>query len=566
MSGLPTPPNASQDLTGAKALLMAGDAAGALALMRALVAAEPSKHELRYWLASAALGAGQADEADGALNDARLLHAFALIRGFGGDVQRLTKDPAYAVAVADMLYDANAIATAGVALSLAISAGHPDLQALFTYGLCLHHQGRAEEAALVFRAVTESDRTTAQAHEFLLFSLFFVKDGVRRHAAEAREWARLYEDKGPAPPLKNSREPGRKLRIGYVAPSFVRQQARQFIIPLIESHDREQVEVFLYPTDAAGETDWAQPVTVRAIGALSDQDAAALIRKDRIDVLVDVWGHNPGNRLPVFGRRVAPVQVTWLNYQQTTGLTNMDYALHADSVPTPGMAELFTETVWTVPRISAPFRPDPQVRISPAPSLASGQVTFGSFTNPAKVSDETVAAWARILKGRPRSRLLLKYRYYEDHILARVTAARFAAHGVDADRLVFDGHSKGEAYENAFGLVDLALDTSPCPGGTTSLEALSRGVPVLALRGETFYSRAGLAIVKEAGLPDLVTDSWDDYVAKAIEISASPASLQALRDRAVAGFAVAAYRDEAGVARMMEKAYREMFELWRVKA
>jgi protein O-GlcNAc transferase len=366
--------------------------------------------------------------------------------------------------------------------------------------------------------------------------------------------------------LKNSREPGRKLRIGYVSPSFVQLQARQFVVPLIEGHDREQVEVFLYPAQAAGETDWSKPVTVRAIGALSDQDAAALIRKDRIDVLIDVWGHNPGNRLPVFGLRAAPVQVTWLNYQQTTGLSRMDYALHADSVPTPDMAELFTETIWTVPRISAPFRPDPQARVSPAPSLAKGHVTFGSFTNPAKVSDESVAAWARILKGRPGSRLILKYKYYEDQVLARVTAARFAAHGVNMDRLIFDGHTKGEAYEDAFAQIDLALDTSPCPGGTTSLEALSRGVPILALSGETFYSRIGLAIVREAGLPDLITDSWDAYVAKAIEVSASPAGLQVLRDRAAAGFAAAPYLDEVGVARLMEEAYRGMFERWRETA
>lgn len=563
MSTVSQTPSA-QNVNDAIALLMAGDAQGALSVLRILVASDPSNFEQRYWLASAALAAGLADEADQALNDARLLHAFALIRGFGGDVARVSKEPDYATVVADHLYAADAIATAGVALSLAITGGEATAEMYFTYGLCLHHQGRAEEAAMVFRAVNESDRATAKSYQVLLFSLFFVKDGVARHAAEAREWARLHEYKGPVAPFANSRDLGRKLRIGYVAPAFLKFQARQFVVPLIENHDRETVEVFLYP-QTPEDVDWAGPVTMRALGELSDEEAAKRIREDRIDVLIDVWGHNPDNRLEVFGRRAAPVQVSWLNYQQTTGLSNMDYSIHADAVPTPDMADYFTEQVWTIPNASAPFRPDPKARLSPAPSVASGQITFASFTNPAKVSDQTVAAWARILKGCPGSRLLLKYRYYEDRVLARATAARFAAHGVGMNQLVFDGHSQGEGYENAFGQVDLALDTSPCPGGTTSLEALSRGVPVLTLRGETFYSRIGVSIVEGAGMPDLVAESWDDYVAKAIAAAASPQNLQALRDRAAAGFAAAPYRDEPRVARALETAYRGMFERWIAK-
>jgi predicted O-linked N-acetylglucosamine transferase (SPINDLY family) len=555
-----TPP--PQDLESAIRALMEGDAQAAYAGFQGLVAADPSKFELRYWLSSAAAAAGFADEAQTALNDGRLLHAFALIRGMGGDVPRLTKDPKYAQEVADTIYGVQSVATAGVAFSMALSAGSEDVQVLFSYGLCLHHQGRAEEAVMVFRAVCETARTSAAAHQFLLFALFYVENGIERQAEAARLWASLYEQKNPPAPFANSRDPKRKLRIGYVSPSFIQVQARQFVAAVIDHLDRDAFEVFLYPGKAEGETGWAKPVTVRGADHLSDEQFAALIRKDRIDVLIDVWGHNPGNRLPVFGHRAAPVQASWLNYQQTTGLTRMDYSMQTEGVQTPDMDRHFTETVWMVPGSSAPYRPDPGATVAPAPSLTSGQVTFGSFNNPAKLTDQTVAAWARILHGRPGSRLLLKYSYFEDQVMARSTAARFAAHGIGMERLLFAGHTKGKAYEDAFALVDLALDPSPCPGGTTSFEALARGVPVLTLKGETYYSRIGVPIVVGAGMSDLVADSWDDYVAKAIAATETAEGLQTLRDRAAAGFLTAPYRDEAGITRALEAAYRAMFERW----
>lgn len=550
------------DMDGAIRALMDGDIEVALAAFSALSIAEPSKFELRYWLSSVAAAAGLVDEAQTALNDARLLHAFALIRGMGGDVPRLTKDPEYAHVIARAIYDVQSVATAGVAYSMALAAGSEDVQVLFAYALCLHHQGRAEEAAMAFRAVGETPRASSSAHQFLLFALFYVEDGIVRQAEAARAWAALYEQKSPPKPFANSRDPKRKLRIGYVAPSFAQRQARQFITPILDHLDRDAFEVFLYPAKAEGETGWAKPVTVRAAAHLSDEQFAALIRKDRIDVLIDVWGHNPDNRLTTFGHRAAPVQVSWLNYQQTTGMKTMDYSMQTEGVQTPDMESHFTETVWMVPGSTAPYRPDPEATVAPAPSLATGRVTFGSFNNPAKLTDQTVAAWARILRGRPGSRLLLKYSYYEDHVMARSTAARFAAHGVGMERLVFAGHTKGKAYEDAFALVDLALDPSPCPGGTTSFEALARGVPVLTLKGETYYSRIGVPIVLGAGMGDLVADSWDDYVAKAIAVTASPNTLQTLRDRAVAGFQAAPYRDEVGITRSLEAAYRAMFERW----
>ena len=320
---------------------------------------------------------------------------------------------------------------------------------------------------------------------------------------------------------------GRKLRIGYVSPSFARTQIHQFIAPVLDAHDRDAVEVFLYPAKADGEDIWRTPIAVRPIGHLADDDAVqALIRADEIDVLVDCWGHSAGSRLPLFARRCAPVQVAWINFVQSTGMTAMDYVLHADTMAAPGTAELFTEQVWPIGPICIPYRPAAnRPPAQPTPALRTGRITFGSFNHPVKLSDATVAAWSRILKGRPGSRLVLKYSYYDDPVLRRATQARFAAHGVAVERIEFRGWSTGADYLKEFAGIDLALDPSPAPGGTyTTCDALANGVPVLTLAGEDFYARIGVHCLLPIGLSELVADSWDDYVAAAIRLTADPSA------------------------------------------
>ncbi len=545
-----------QDLLRTRNALLTGKPAVALHTAKAAVAKAPGTAEPLYWLASAQAANGDLAAAQ-TLNDARLTHGLAVIRAIGGDARRLTTDGEYALQTGHRLYNANYPACASVAFGLAVIAGRDEPQSLVSLGLAFLHQGRAEEANNIFRALSEAMPSSAPAQQFELYSLFMVQDGVARHARAARAWAERFETPVLTPALPPAPLAGRRLRVGYVAPVFSSGQIRQFMAPLLDHHDTERFEIFLYPNEADA-TDWAAKPTVRPIGALKDDEAVALIREDGIDVLIDAWGHTSGSRLVIFARRAAPVQATWLNYQQTTGLRSMDFAIHSKSILTPGMEALFTETVWPVEPISAPFRADPATA-SPAPSLASGTVTFGSFINPSKLSDEAVAGWSRLLLAVPGSRLLLKYRYFEDPVLARATTARFAAHGVDPERLVYEGHAQGDEYEQAFARIDLSLDPSPCPGGTTTLEALARGVPVITLRGPTFYSRIGVQLVEGVGLPDLVADSWDDYVAKAAAAAADPASLQALRDRTWEGFAKASFRDEALVTRTLEEAYLGMF-------
>nr|QQZ51519.1 hypothetical protein JKL49_11285 [Phenylobacterium glaciei] len=203
--------------------------------------------------------------------------------------------------------------------------------------------------------------------------------------------------------------------------------------------------------------------------------------------------------------------------------------LHADGTQAADDDALFVEQIWRLGPIAVPFRPGARLDPTPTPALANGFVTFASFNHPARLNDATVAAWARILKGRAGSRLLLKYRYFLDPVLQQAVLARFLGHGVTAERIVFEGHSTGPDYLKSFGRIDLALDPSPAPGGTTSSEAVSNGVPLLTLRGPDFYSRVGTLRLEPLGLHQLVAESWDDYVAKALALTEDLAALDALR-------------------------------------
>jgi protein O-GlcNAc transferase len=302
---------------------------------------------------------------------------------------------------------------------------------------------------------------------------------------------------------------------------------------------------------------------VRGIGQVSDQDVAARIRNDKIDILIDVWGHTSGSRLPVFAHRPAPIQVAWINFVQTTGLACMDYILHADSMDAPGTDQYFTEEIWRIGPIVAPSRP-PAERpdVAPTPALKNGHVTYGSFNNPAKLSEMTVAAWSLILRERPADRLILKYSYYLDPVMQRATRARFAAYGARPEQLEFRGHTSGMDYLREFQDIDLALDTSPCPGGTTSCDALANGVPVLTQLGEDFYGRIGVPVVLPCGLPELIADDWDDYVARALALTADHQALDALRAKVRPGFDASPYRDEVGFTRNLEEVFRQMFARW----
>ena len=556
-------PDFGAELDAARGDILQGRPSLAMARLHALAADDPSNPLVAYWLATALGAEGRWSEHRSTLRAAQTLHAFKLIEGCGVDLSRLRSDPVFAAQVGDAFYGQHMVATASVAYGLACAQAAVPLPVLLGYGLSLQHQGRIQEAVEVFTRAHRAYPNAPAAHSFLLYALFYMPEGVRRHAEEARRWAKAH-DGLPIPERSSFANPplgGRALRLGYVLPTASGGQARQFLSPVLEHHDPERVQVVLYVNDAAAETGVAAP-RARSIGRLDDEAAAALIRQDSIDVLVDLWGHTAGGRLGVFARKPAPVQASWLNYVQTTGLTAVDYLIHCDCLKVPGAQDHCAETLWYLGATISPFRPDPRPEPTPTPALAQGYVTFGSYNHPARLNDQTVAAWSAILNGVPGSRLILRYRYYQDEVLRNVTLMRFVAHGVAPDRVQFREPLTQPDYYRSYSEIDLALDPSPNPGGTTSLDAVANGVPLLTLAGEDYFSRIGLAVVEPLGLGELIADDWPDYIERAVALARDIAALDALRTKVRAAFDASERRDEAGFTHRLETAFRDMFGLW----
>jgi protein O-GlcNAc transferase len=555
----------SPGLASRRATLLAADPGGAAAVLAQAVAAAPLDVEARYWLASARLAARDPG-AHAALDEARTLQALLAARDMGVDTARCQSDPDYASATADALYARKLVAMSAVVRRMALAGGQLDATSLLSYGLALQHQGRLDEACQVFAAASEAAPSPA-VDQFQIYPHLLADNGEARHAAAARAWARRHAQGRPQPPHRNPDRDGRPLRIGYVAPWFAEHQLRQFITPLLENHDPAAVAVTLYPTDASSEVGrWPDFVDIHPLGGLDDAAAAELIRRDGIDVLADCWGHSAGSRIGVFAHKPAPVQVAWLNYIQTTGLPEIDYVLHADGATPEHLLGLLSERIWRIGPTFVAFRPAPdRPPPGPTPALAYGRLTFGSFNHPAKLSDAALDGWAAVLRGAPTARLLLKYSYFEDPVLRRATQGRFAARGVAPEQLMFDGHSSGQAYYDTFRRIDLMLDAWPAGGSTTTLEALSNGVPVLMMAEPSFAGLYTRNILEASGLGELVTASPEAFVATALALAGDLPRLDALRQRVRPSFERGPVCDEAGFTRRVQAAFGEMFDLWRAQ-
>ena len=555
---------AADPIAAGRAALGEGDPERAALHFHAACNSNATDYEARYWLYSALAAAGEGATATLALDEARNLHAHDVVRAAGADMARFRDDKAYCAQIGMQFYAAKLMSAASICFGRALNFDALDSTLMLSYGLSLQHQGRLKEAMDVFTAAAEVFADPV-VHAFLLHPVFIAQSGLQRMSAESRKWGELYATPLTPPKLDfvNPRTADRPLRIGYIGPSFTRNQVAQFLLPVLEAHDPAAVKIYLYCADPSAEAKLPAACVMRRIGGVGNEQVAAMVRRDRIDVLVDVWGHTAGSRLPVFGYRPAPVQVAWINFVQSTGMACMDYVLHCDGMDIPGTEAYFTEQAWSLGKTMglcrpAADRPDP----TPTPALKNGYVTYGSFNNPAKLDEMTVAAWSLILRARPADRLILKYSYYDDPVLQRATRARFAVYGAQPEQIEFRGHSQGVDYLREFQDIDLALDPSPCIGGTTTHDALANGVPVLAHLGDNFYARSGAYTVLALGIPELVADGWDAYVERAIELTADVEALDRLRSRVRPAYDASPYRDEAGFTRTLEDAFRQMYARW----
>jgi predicted O-linked N-acetylglucosamine transferase (SPINDLY family) len=359
----------------------------------------------------------------------------------------------------------------------------------------------------------------------------------------------------------------RPLRIGYVSPDFKQHSVAHFIEPVLAAHDKSKFEVFCYSnnlmTDEVTQRIQSACAHWRVIADQSDEVVAKQIRDDGIDILVDLAGHTPQNRLLVFARKPAPVQATWIGYPNTTGLTTMDYRITDAFADPVGDSDRFhTEKLIRLPECFSCFeapRESPQVCALPA--LATGHITFGSFNNPLKFTPAVIEQWLHILKRVPNSRLVLKYQGLDSAFMSALLRAQFGAHGIAPQRLDILGKDVSQFdHMNRYNQIDIGLDPFPYNGTTTTCDALWMGVPVITLAGRSHVGRVGVSQLTNIGLPELIGHNEDDYVDIAVALANDLPRLAALRSGLRERLKASPLMDAPRLTRNLEAVYREMWK------
>jgi predicted O-linked N-acetylglucosamine transferase (SPINDLY family) len=300
----------------------------------------------------------------------------------------------------------------------------------------------------------------------------------------------------------------------------------------------------------------------RTCASIDDEALAERIRADQIDILVDLAGHGLNNRMAMFARKPSPVQVSWLGYFDTTGLEAMDYRIgDVHSIP-QGSERYFVERVVRLPRSATCFLPRHSPDVSAPPSQSLGRITFGCFSNPAKINRDTAAVFGRILRGVPGSALRLKYHTFRDPGVVGRFERWFAEEGIARDRLQFQGFTPLDQYLAAYADVDIALDPFPYSGETTALHALWMGVPDVCLEGRTVVERLASRVLRVAALDDWVARSIDEYVRIALRLAGNPVALAHARHGLRDLLRATPLLDHRGVTRDLEAAYRGMWRTW----
>ena len=333
---------------------------------------------------------------------------------------------------------------------------------------------------------------------------------------------------------------------------------------VLEHHDKNLFEVSCYATDeksdAFTETVRRQVSCWKSLVGLTDEAAAQCIQADAVDILVDLSGHTKNNRLPLFARKPAPIQVTWLGFLNTTGLCAMDYILCNRWLVTPDDVAHCSEKPWYFDGPSTCFwnealddeRPIPRL-----PALDNGFMTFGSFNNYYKITDSAIQCWISILQNVPKSRLFCKAKVFQNESIVASFLGKFTAASIDASRIIVEGPTSLEAFLEAHHKVDINLDTFPYNGGTVTCHSLSMGVPVLTIKGRSVIGHVGESFLRPLGLDDWIADEREDYVAKAIAWSHRLEELAMLRQTLRQRFK-AVYGDAAAFTKRLEAAYAAM--------
>jgi len=509
---------------------------------------DPNYPEARVTLAVILMDAGIFEEALPLLEKALQL---------GPDNPRLRTALSTALIRLHKPEQAVAHARRAVAMAPNAAAAHRQL------GDALDALGDKLDAIASYRRAIELDPSDYRAHSDLIVAML-SSPTHDAHAcfSEARAWAKRH-----AEPLRshirsfpNDKNPARRLRVGYVSPDFRSHALQQFLVPLLKHHDKSAYEIFLYSSVGRPDfaTEWYRDFAgnnFRDIRNIDDVKAAELVRSDHVDILIDLALHSTGGRLRVFACRPAPVQMSWLGYMGTTGLDAIDYRI-TDPFVDPPDSDLsvyserclwLPETLWCYASL------DSELNVGALPALDTGYVTFGCQNEYRKLHGGTLALWARVLREVACARLFL---YAEEHAQEKLRQS-FAREGIQPNRIEFGGRVSRFEYLQRYQRIDIGLDTFPFNGATATLDAAWMGVPVVTLSGDSALQRAGACIATNLGLPDLVANTEDAFVEKAVALARDLDRLGKLRAGLRHKLETSPLGDVPRFTRHLEAAYRE---------
>ena len=479
-----------------------------------------------------------------------------------------SRDPAIAEALANVFSrlaraqlqhgkHADAVATVRRALALEPSvANHHRLLSVALLGV-----GDLEGALVALERVLALAPALADAHSSLIFHLpFSPTRDAKVQAEETRRWS----DRHAAPliarrrPHPHDRASERRLRVGYVSPDFRDHVQRLYMLPVLRQHDRSRFEIVAYSSVETPD-EWTRTISGhtdvwREVTNLNDGELAALIRDDRVDVLVDLSMHMTDNRLRTFAERPAPVQLSWLAYPGTTGVDGIDYRLTDPFLDPPGEPPPYAERSLWLPDTFWCYDPDSEEPVRALPALADGHVTFGCLNNFLKVNAGVLDLWARVLTAVPGARLLMLAPSEWARTLVGETLAKA---GVARERVEFVGMQARRDYLATYHRIDVCLDCVPYNGHTTSLDAFWMGVPVVTLVGPTVVGRAGLSQARNLGLDELVATDAEQFVAIAAGLAGDVSRLAGLRQQLRGRLQRSPLMDSPRFTRALEAAFRE---------
>jgi len=587
------------------ALQRLGEAQAALSSYRRALELRPGFAAVHLNIGAALQALGRFEEAIASYReaqrclgpDARLLNNLAIVQRECGRLAEaeasfraaLSVDNTMAVihnGLAGVLLAQGRLAEAQDAYRNALAIEPGDADAVHGLADVLVDQGRWSEAMFHLRRALDMNPGSAKAWSGLLMKLLY-SDAVTVQAErdDHRRFAERFEAgfRDRVPPHANAPDPARRIKIGYVSADLRSHSVAYFIEPILCRHDRTGFEITCY-YGADNEDDVTRRFRALAdhwvaAARLSDEQLAARIRADRIDILVDLSGHSAGNRLLVFARKPAPVQLSWVGYPAPSGLRHIDHFLtdslasphaggadavsaEANSADPAGRARL--PSLYRLPRVFTCYRPP--AFAPPVQALTvreGGGVVLGSFNNAAKISPTVVRLWSRLLQARTKLSLLVKDRRLADPTFRAAFLARFAEHGVGGDRIELVQRSTSDIEHLAqYERLDIALDTYPYCGVTTTCESLWMGVPVVSLAGARFASRMGLTLLSAIGHPEWVAFSEDEYIDRVLALADAAELRAALRVELRSQMQASPLMDEDGITRDVEGAYRAMWQGW----